>query len=147
MYFLNIVARGVWLWFALGRDYPRGSRESFGHFVTPPVFLPFTSACRTVSFLSVRSRDRVSLCGQRVRQATFALAYPLGVLGVRVSCACVVCWSGFESREGQVNRPSLMGPGSSEVLESNLRHEPELTRTRTDSQHVRGPSPPLVGFL
>ena len=41
MNFLIIVARGVWLWFALGRDYPRGSRESFGHFVTPPVFPSF----------------------------------------------------------------------------------------------------------
>ena len=43
--------------------------------------------------------------------------------------------------------PSLVGPGSTEVLEPNLRHEPGLTHARTDSQHVRGPSPPLVGFL
>ena len=43
--------------------------------------------------------------------------------------------------------PSLVGPGSTEVLEPNLRHEPGLTHARTDSQHVRGPSPPLVVFF
>ena len=39
--------------------------------------------------------------------------------------------------------PSSMGPGSTEVLGENLSMKPGLTRTRTDSQHVRESSPPL----
>ena len=61
---------------------------------------------------------------------------------MRVSSAGVVCWSGVESRERQVISPSLVRPGSAEVLGTNHRREPGLTHTRTDSQHVRGPPPP-----
>ena len=114
------------------------SGEICGH-GSPRFFLPSTSAC----LIAVTE----SLCVGRIRKATFAPAYPLGVLRVRVSNAGVICWSGVGSREGQMISPSLVGPGSTEVLEPNLRHEPGLTHARTDSQHVRGPSPPLVGFL
>ena len=126
------------LWSALGRDYPRGSRGSFGQFVVLP---PFSFLLRPHASLPPQSSSVWSECGWYCAnsEGEFRPAYPLGVLrGACVVCGCRLLVR-LGPREGQMISPSLRGPGSVEVLEPNLRREPGLTLARTDSQHVRGP--------
>ena len=107
----------------------------------PPIFLPFTSACLIASTESLCvGRMRMVLC--QFRRQILPGIPTRSAEGACVGCGCrLLVRRG--SREGQMISPSPRGPGSAEVLEPNLRHEPGLILARTDSQHGREPPPSL----
>ena len=87
MNFLIIVARGVCLWLALGRDYPRGSRESFGHSLLPPFFLPFTPAC-LIAVTESLCMGRMRMVFYQVRRQILPGIPTRSAEGVCVECGC-----------------------------------------------------------